>query len=125
MTHQSEHTTFQKVVQRVHERARTVLVEHDRFEWFASQLEPRRHDYNVDQLCKYLYAPATWPAQRERVLVLLSMHQDEQAHDVLHHYIPAPGDTTLALFRGMAMQAWQERHGKGEIQEPSGMRSSM
>jgi hypothetical protein len=102
-----------------------VLIEHDRFAWFASQLEPRRHHYSVDQLCKYLYAPATWPAQRERVLVLLSMHEDEQAYDVLHHYIPDPADAALALFRGMALQAWQERHGKGEIPAPLQMRSSI
>ncbi len=111
MSNEHDQDPYRALVQRVHNRARKVLDEHERFQWFVQQLEPRRHEYDVEQLCHYLYAPLTWPAQRERVLVLLALHDDEEALDLLEHYDVPAGDASMSLFRAFALSVWRERHG--------------
>lgn len=94
-------TEYKRLVEQVSAEANKVLSEHERFLWFVSQLKRRRDDYSVTQLTHYLYETPSWPAQHERVLVLLSLHDDPSARDAIVDY--EPQSATQRYFRAFAL----------------------
>lgn len=95
---------FEKVTARVLKEASYILSLAERFQWFVSQLRDRRYAYDVDELKGYLYGKITMPAQRERILALLSIHPHPDARLVIEEYEPPAHDYDMNKFKAFALK---------------------
>lgn len=93
---------LEEAVARVRGRVASTLDVIERFDWFAAQLEHQAQTYTLEQLEGYLHGEITWPAQREKVLVMLALHPGSGATEILQRWRPA-WDGELAVFRRLAL----------------------
>ena len=100
---QMDEKQFEKVAARVLKEASYILSLSERFQWFVSQLRDRRYAYEVDELKHYLYSKVTVPAQRERILALLSIHPHPDARLVIEAYEPPANNYELGKFKAFAL----------------------
>lgn len=94
---------FEKAVELVLKEANYILSLSERFRWFVSQLRDRRYAYSVEELKAYLYGKVTVPAQRERILALLSIHPHPDARLVIEEYEPPASSYDLTKFKIFAL----------------------
>lgn len=110
-----------EVTLRVRAMAHHALSVYERFEWFLSELQGSERE-DVARLARALEEQASGPAQQERVLVLLALHEDARAGEVLARWSPARHDQVGRAFRRLALRhrAWREgAQGEEEFLESS------
>lgn len=90
-------------------RALQMMQQRERFNWFARSLEDRMQTYSLNQLLDLLHdSRPSWPAQREKVLVLLALKGTVEAAEVIAEYDPGC-DENAQVFHAVCADEWARR----------------
>ena len=90
-------------------RALEMMQQRERFNWFAQSLEDRVESYSFDEVLGLLHDPRpSWPAQREKALVLLALKGTVEAAEAIAEYDPG-SEEKAQVFHAVCADEWARR----------------